>query len=872
MVHDSPVTLSGSMEPDFKVGEWWVRPQRNELEHGDTVEQVEARSMAVLVCLAADAPRVVSKKKLLRRVWGESVFVGDEVISHAIWDLRRALGDSAKNPVFIQTVPRKGYRLLQEVLRLQGSALPAVGARIDHYEIEEELGHGSMGVVFRARDCRLDRSVAIKFLAQELTRDLSANQRFQREASLAASLDHPHLAAVHDIGATVGGQQYIVMPFYAGGSLKQRLAHGPVPVHEAVEIGRQLASGLAAAHRRDIIHRDIKPANILLDEHGTPKISDFGIAKLLGGTDLTRTGASLGTPAYKSPEQSRGEPVDHRSDIWSLGVVLFELLTGRRPFDGDFDQAVVHSILSKDPEPLEDATGQPIPEAVRRVVCKAMAKEPGERFQGAGELEEALVGVSSTSHSRAWLPTAKVDKPRSGTKHSSRWAAVLGVVAVIGGLSFLYYWLFWSAVPMPGPPPQAGDISVPVRSQPLPHKPAAHLVQARTDWLSGDDTATLERVSRQLRLARNLAPNHPEVLSFLAFFKADLYARRQRELERIEAETLITRVLEYDPFSYPLAWAALARLRLTEKRIPEALEAAQKALGLERECSKVSGDCDLAYVMLAEALFLQKEPELRWVEVLETGIEQGAGHIRCRLKLAQLYQYARQPDRAAAVYEDLLTIDAEQTTALNDLGVLYLKMGRFKDAKIKLEALYRKVQDRAVASNLGFAFYGLRRWEDALRFFEEAHRLNLNEPDPSPNPAVGLGDTLLEMGRVEEAKIWFQKALEIFDRWAESADVKLDLLGRRAACLAKLGRFEEAEQEIQRLLEQAPRSHLIWLYAARISAVQRDRSTLLDRARRAIEEGALLSRLEDDAAFIDFREDDEYQQVLAQTRRLPPTL
>lgn len=850
MVHDSPVTLSGSMEPDFKVGEWWVRPQRNELEHGDTVEHVEARSMAVLVCLAADAPRVVSKKKLLQQVWGESVFVGDEVISHAIWDLRRALGDSAKSPSFIQTVPRKGYRLLQEVLRLQGSALPAVGARIDHYEIEEELGHGSMGVVFRARDCRLDRSVAIKFLAQELTRDLSANQRFRREASLAASLDHPHLAAVHDIGATVGGQQYIVMPFYAGGSLKQRLAQGPVPVKEAVELGRQLASGLAAAHRRDIIHRDIKPANILLDEHGTPKISDFGIAKLLGGTDLTRTGASLGTPAYKSPEQSRGEPVDHRSDIWSLGVVLFELLTGRRPFDGEFDQAVVHSILSKDPEPLEDATGQPIPEAVREVVCKAMAKEPGERYQGAGELEAALSALSEASlDSGSSRHSARTSKKRS----PFRWRPAAVGIGVLAVVALMVVWLGWRPLEVSPAATEASETVFPLKAK-------KHLDQAHRTWLEGKEPRIRSAVERHLEAARRLAPGNSKVLNSYAHFYVEAYAiDRSRESFQL-AEQAVEEALAASPLS-GAALSAQARLELVGGNFEKAENLARDAIALEPECG-MEGLCDIAYAVLGEAQFFLDDPD--WITTLERGTQVGQGHVRANLRFAVLLERDGDRDRAAAVYGEILRFDEDQTTALNDLGYLYNRRGNYFEATPLFETLYRKRQDALSGLNLGVAYYGTKLWDEALRVFLEAFQLSVDAGEPMPDLAVAIGDTYLELEDLEKAASWFQKGLDLLDRNLAGQEANhAETLGQRATCLAKLGHFEQAWEQFQAIRDRAEKYPDIWAYAARIAALEKDTERLFDLARRAIEGGVEPARLLDDPAFKPYRSNDAYKKLLA---------
>ncbi|MEM6455321.1 MAG: winged helix-turn-helix domain-containing protein, partial [Acidobacteriota bacterium] len=247
---DDP-TDGGTLGADFKLGEWWVRPQRNVLERGETRVQVEARSMQVLVCLARRAPDLASKAYLLSRVWRDA-YVGDDVISHAIWELRKALGDSARQPTYIETIPKKGYRLICPVQRPDGSPVPLVGAQVEQYEIRAEIGRGAMGVVYEAFDHQLDRTVALKFLAPELSRDIKAVQRFTREARMAASLVHPNLATVHEVGETSQGHHYLVTPHYAGGSLQQRIQEGPVLIADAITIARQLCEGLAAAHARDI--------------------------------------------------------------------------------------------------------------------------------------------------------------------------------------------------------------------------------------------------------------------------------------------------------------------------------------------------------------------------------------------------------------------------------------------------------------------------------------------------------------------------------------------------------------------------------------------------------------------------------------------
>ena len=203
----------------------------------------------------------------------------------------------------------------------------APGSTLGPYTITAELGHGGMGVVYTAQDPRLKRHVAIKLLTADLTRDETAKQRFLQEAQAASALDHPNICTIHEINETEDGQLYLVMAYYEGETLKERIDRGPLALDEVVDIATQIGQGLAEAHTAGIVHRDIKPANLLLAKGGVVKILDFGLAKLAGTEGITQTGTTVGTVAYMSPEQARGEEVDQRTDIWSLGVVLYEMLS-----------------------------------------------------------------------------------------------------------------------------------------------------------------------------------------------------------------------------------------------------------------------------------------------------------------------------------------------------------------------------------------------------------------------------------------------------------------------------------------------------------------------------------------------------------------
>ena len=269
-----------------------------------------------------------------------------------------------------------------------------------HYKITDVLGEGGMGVVYKAEDTKLKRMVALKFLPPHVSLDPEAKERFIHEAQAASALDHHNICTIYEIGESEDGQMYMAMALYEGETLQEKIGRGPLPLEEAADIAQQIAGGLARAHEKDIIHRDIKPANIMITSDGIVKILDFGLAKISGRTKLTREGTTLGTVAYMSPEQVRGEAVDKRSDIWALGVILYEMITGKIPFEAEFEQAIMYSIVNEEPKPV----GKDVPEEVQDIITGTLRKDPEKRFQSIDEIIirlKKLKGISESSAERS---------------------------------------------------------------------------------------------------------------------------------------------------------------------------------------------------------------------------------------------------------------------------------------------------------------------------------------------------------------------------------------------------------------------------------------------------------------------------------------
>ena len=265
---------------------------------------------------------------------------------------------------------------------------PLVGTVVTQYEILAKLGGGGMGVVYRARDLKLSRPVALKFLPPQWSHDEDAKQRFIREAQAASATDHRNICTIHNIEHTDDGRLFIVMACYEGETLKQKLERGALPVDEALDIAAQIAEGLTRAHAQGVVHRDIKPANVMITDDGV-KVLDFGLAKFADALQLTIVGSTVGTVAYMSPEQARSEEADARSDIWALAVVLYEMLAGTPPFKGQYPEAIFYAIKNEPPSPLRKP-GRDIPEDVERLVFRALEKDPAARVQSVRELARAL--------------------------------------------------------------------------------------------------------------------------------------------------------------------------------------------------------------------------------------------------------------------------------------------------------------------------------------------------------------------------------------------------------------------------------------------------------------------------------------------------
>ena len=403
--------------------------------------KLQEQPFRVLALLLTNHGQLVRREQLRRELWSDSTFVDfDQGLATAIRKIREVLEDAAENPRFVETLPKRGYRFIapvewdrQEPVDEGAPQRAGIPQTVSHYRILEKLGEGGMGVVYKAEDSKLQRTVALKFLPSHGLEEEEHRARFQREAQAAAALDHPNICTVYEIDEAQG-QTFLAMAHLEGSTVSQKVKQGPLRLAEALDIAIQAGEGLRAAHVKGIVHRDIKSANLMVSLQGQVKIMDFGLAQAADRSQLTKTDTLLGTPAYMSPEQAQRQPADRRTDIWSLGVVMYEMLTGQRPFEGEREEAVLYGIVHEEPAPIADGQ-EPIPIELEQVIAKALAKDRNDRYQGVGELLEDLrvlerqIESQGDSAKPSKKPITKAQREALARARRRRLAWALGIVA-----------------------------------------------------------------------------------------------------------------------------------------------------------------------------------------------------------------------------------------------------------------------------------------------------------------------------------------------------------------------------------------------------------------------------------------------------------
>jgi len=656
-----------------------------------------------------------------------------------------------------------------------------IGKAISHYKIIEKLGAGGMGVVYKAEDTKLKRIVALKFLSAIALGGEEKN-RFLREAQAAAALNHPNICTIHAIDE-VDGQMFIAMEYIEGQSLQEKIKAGPLKIDEAIKLAMQIADGLQAAHEKGITHRDIKSANVMITEKNQVKIMDFGLAKLArGGTMLTKEGMTLGTIAYMSPEQGRGEEVDRRTDIWSFGVVLYEMITGQLPFKGEYEQAVMYSIMNEEPEPMTGLrTG--VPMELERIANKALAKKINLRYQN---VEDLLVdlralqlrpkpsAVSASSRRAVSQPPIKAKAP----ERKQPW--LYGGVAAFVILLIAAALFFW---PKKQPQETLTSIAVLPFADMSPQKDQEYFCDGMT-----------EEILTKLSKLREL-----KVIARTSVMR---YKATDKSIKEIGAELGVATILE----------GSIRKegdnIRVTAQLIKVDDESHLWAHSYDKKLASVFALQDEVSQAIAQALQVTLTPA-KISALASTPPKNTAAYeyyLKGRYQLYNRFARSGQPSdfqNALNMFHQALAIDSSYALAYGGLAdafhLQWVYGGfrsqealdlKFKNASmaVKLDSTLAEAQDMMAG-----AYLTKSDFENAYRTLKTALKLDPNLADAN----YTAGHFMQNLGLYDQSVKYFYRTIAL-DPFA------LHVYGLSASFLMNLGKLEEAATQIKRGIEIEP--------------------------------------------------------------------
>lgn len=727
-----------------------------------------------------------------------------------------------------------------------------IGRTISHYRILEKLGEGGMGVVYKAEDLKLKRLVALKFLSESHLNE-AQRKRFLREAQAAAALEHPNICTIYEVDE-VDDMVFFAMALVPGRPLSEVIDEAPLPIDQALDIAIQIAEALSAAHQAGVVHRDIKTGNIMITPQGRAVVLDFGLAQIGETSRITRTGATVGTAAYMSPEQAQGAPLDHRSDLWSLGVALYEMLAGYLPFRGDYELAVMYNIVNEEPTPIGDSRADAPPD-IELILSTALAKDPDRRYQTAEEFLSDLRAMrTQVSHSEAPTRASRpaVARSRSVAGGMSRpvrhrWAYGLAAAVATILLIFTAYQVFSGyAIPqqkhlailpfenIAGDP--AGRALCDGLAETLSGK-LTELQQFREDVLVVPSsevraeavssvsqaqrlfginlavTGSLQRAGDRLRLTANLvdAPSLRQLRSATLDLDAeemtslqDGIALRVIEMLELELDVKAREALSEGGAREPGAYEHYLEGRGYLQRYdqPGNIDSAIAAL---KRAVEADDSYAPAYAALGDAYWLRFNDtrDKQWadaaLESAEQAVELNPRLAVGRVTLGEIYRRTGRFDEATVQFQRALELDPLNAQARSGLARVYVAIGQEKRA----EELYRRAvsarpDDWRNHSALGVFYHRMGRLDEAIEEFERVEQLTPNNPLNYRN----LGGVLISAGRYDEARSALQRSIEITPS---------------AAAYSNLGtaeffqhRYEQAASAYQEAVLLAPQDYLLW--------------------------------------------------------------
>lgn len=730
-----------------------------------------------------------------------------------------------------------------------------IGETILHYKILEKLGEGGMGVVYLAEDTKLERKVAIKFLPRHIAGNSEERERFKIEAKATAALNHPNIATIYAIEETED-QMFISMEYIKGKELKDIVGSyhdKSLPINDLINYSIQIVEGLDAAHKEDITHRDIKSSNIMITDDGKVKIMDFGLAKVRGGSQLTQMGSTVGTVAYMSPEQSRGDEVDSRTDIWSFGVVLYEMLTGKMPFKGDYDQAIIYSIINEEHSPVAKYS-EFCPPALEGIINKCLEKDRNERYATVSELLKDLRLFEQDPDYEPNSKTIKVEQQKNKGVKTKKIIAIPVIIVTIIALSFLLPKVWQKIKDIAGwnsTPRQQHLVILPLTNiggdagkqafcnglmetlssnltqteqfqSSLWVVPASEVIQNNITSISEANkrygvnlvvTGSLQFMDNMLRLNLNLvdAKNLRQLnSSTIDISSKDVSSVQDKavikllQMLHIEMEPELKDILFAGKTSVPEAYEYYVQGKGNLQRY-ENTENVEEAIRLFKLATESDTKYALAYSGLGEAYWrdyeLTKKPELAELAMTEAkkGFELDSSISFINVTLGIIYNGTGNYDLAIVHFNRALSQDPSNAAAFRGLANAYQSVGNNSNAELTFKRAIKLKPDYWAGHNdLGVFYYKHSRYEDAINQFKKVIKLT---PD-NYRGYSNLGGIFYLLERWSDAREMFEKSLQIHSSYNTYSNL--------GTLYYIEGNFENAAKMYEQALKINDKDYLTW--------------------------------------------------------------
>jgi eukaryotic-like serine/threonine-protein kinase len=723
-----------------------------------------------------------------------------------------------------------------------------IGRQLQQYLIVEKAGEGGMGVVWRARDTRLDRDVALKVLPERFT-DTLGRERFAREAKSASALNHPNIVTIYEIDSDAG-LHFIAMEFIRGETLAERLAKGALTIPEAIDYAAHIADAMACAHDAGIVHRDLKPGNIMIAATGALKVLDFGLAKAgAPQTDpdiaqtptfapLTTEGSTLGTPDYMSPEQAVGDPVDKRSDVFSFGVVLYQMLTRTLPFHGSSRSERLRQLHLATPPPIAGLRPD-VPPGLVAIVGKALEKKPDDRYASMTDVRQALAQIDRTPIVTPLLRTTRARPPR--------WAAAVLLVALAvtaGALAWV--------VSQRGESAPAETVVSPPALQGSPYEltqRAAQLLQ-RSDLPGNVDTA-IQALEAALKGDQSYAPAHANL--------ADAYRRKNSlnpdpQWSRLAAEGA-RRALELNP-DLAIAQTSQGFVDYDAGRWAEAETRWRRAIELDPQAP-------MPHLGLGMSYGAQKRDQ-EAEAALKEAVRLKGSDWRFDSELASFYYRRSRHAEAIAAWEAARTLAPDSPTVWRNLGAAYFQLLRYDEAASAFQRALEIAPTAATYTNLGTLRFYQGRYHDAVPAFEKAVELGANRSLYWGN----LADAYRwAPGRRADSIAAYERAITLLREEAAKQPTVVDLRSRLATYLVKSNQTAAALDMIKDIEREPTLTAQVQMHLTLIHELAGNREQALERLGRAVKAGYSVKEIANEPELTQLRADARYHRLVG---ALPP--